>query len=81
MEDNSEADEEFDSEDEDDSPPPKKKRKPPPIALQVGQRKRGRPAGSKTGALDQQRAGERRRKRNAQDQEQIEKDMQVTFDF
>lgn len=77
LDDNSEADEEFDPEDEEDSPPPKKKRKPPPALPQVGQRKRGRPAGSsRTGALDQQKAGEKKRKRSTQNQEQIEKDMQ-----
>ena len=75
--DNSDVDEEFDPADEEDSPPPQKRRKPPPTTPPVVQRKRGRPAGSRAGALDQQKVGERRRKRSVQDQEQMQKDMQV----
>ena len=80
QEDFSEADEEFDPEDEEDSPPPRKKRKPPSLTQQVGQRKRGRPAGSRVGVMDQLKATEnveRRRKRSEQEHEQMEKDMQV----
>jgi len=77
LEDNSDVDEEFDPADEEDSPPPQKRRKPPPTTPPVVQRKRGRPAGSRAGALDQQKVVERRRKRSVQDQEQMQKDMQV----
>lgn len=77
LEENSDVDEEFDPADEEDSPPPQKRRKPPPTTPPVVQRKRGRPAGSRAGALDQQKVVERRRKRSVQDQEQMQKDMQV----
>lgn len=76
LEENSDIDEEFDPADEEDSPPPQKRRKPPPTTPPVAQRKRGRPAGSRAGALDQQKVVERRRKRSVQDQEQMQKDMQ-----
>lgn len=77
LEENSDVDDEFDPADEEDSPPPQKRRKPPPTTPPVVQRKRGRPAGSRAGALDQQKVVERRRKRSVQDQEQMQKDMQV----
>ena len=77
LEENSDVDEEFDPADEEDSPPPQKRRKPPPTTPPVVQRKRGRPAGSRAGALDQQKVVERRRKRSVQDHEQMQKDMQV----
>ena len=75
----SEPEEEFELEDP-ESPEPRKKRHRPSPA-QVGQRKRGRPAVNREGAMEQQlkpaERTERRRKRSEHEQERMEKDLEV----
>ena len=75
----SELEEEFALE-EPESPEPRKKRHRP-LPAQAGQRKRGRPAVNREGAMEQQlkpaERTERRRKRSEHEQERMEKDLEV----
>jgi len=78
-EDISEPEEEFEL-DEPESPEPRKNRHRPSPA-QGGQRKRGRPAVNREGAMEQQfqpaERIERRRNRSEHEQERMEKDLEV----